>query len=104
MLAKKGTFKMSTVLKSTERPSPWSPEPSRPLDEAVWKAWLAKNRCEERRGAAARMRLLKVIALLLLAAIALFSLLSSNRMGDMLVALAALTGMMIVGNNSWMSA
>ena len=31
-----------------------------------------KNRAEERRDAAARMRLLKVIALLLLAAVALF--------------------------------
>ncbi len=95
---------MSTVVKSTERPSSWSPERSRPLDEGVWKAWLAKNRSEERRGAAARMRLLKVIALLLLAAVALFSLVASNRIGNMLVAVAALTAMMIVGNNGWMSA
>jgi hypothetical protein len=95
---------MSTVLKSTERPSSWSPEPSRPLDERVWNAWLAQNRAEERRDAAARMRLLKVIALLLLAAVALFSLLASNRIGDVLIAVAALTGMMIAGTNRWMSA
>ena len=95
---------MSTVLKSTERPSSWSPEPSRPLDEAVWNAWLAQNRSEERRDATARMRLLKVIALLLLAAVALFSLLASNRIGDVLIAVAALTGMMIAGSNKWMSA
>ena len=95
---------MSTVLKSTERPSPWSPEPSRPLDEGVWNAWLAKNRAEERRDAAARMRLLKVTALLLLAAVALFSLLASNRIGDVLSAVAALTGMMIAGTHWWISA
>jgi hypothetical protein len=104
VLAKKGTFKMSTVLKSTERPSSWSAEPSRPLDEKVWNAWLAQNRAEERRDAAARMRLLKVIALLLLAAVALFSLLASNRIGDALIAVTALTGMMIAGTNRWMSA
>jgi len=101
---------MSTLLtsaersQSAERPSSWSPEASRPLDEAVWKAWLAKNRAEERRDAAARMRLLKVIALLLLAAVALFSLLASKRMGDVLIAVAALTGMMVAGSNRWMSA
>ena len=50
------------------------------------------------------MRLLKVIALLLLAAVALFSLLASNRIGDVLIAVAALTGMMIAGTNRWMSA
>ena len=95
---------MSTVLKSTERPSSWSPEPSRPLDEKVWNAWLAQNRAEERRDAAARMRLLKIIVLLLLAAVALFSLLASNRLGDVLIAVAALTGMMIAGTNRCMSA
>jgi hypothetical protein len=50
------------------------------------------------------MRLLKVIALLLLAAVALFSLLASNRIGDVLIAVTALTGMMIAGTNRWMSA
>ena len=95
---------MSTVLKSTERASSWSPERSRPLDERVWNGWMAKNRSEERRDATARMRLLKVIALLLLAAVALFSLLASNRIGDMLIAVAALTGMIIAGSNRWMSA
>jgi hypothetical protein len=95
---------MSTVLKSIEGLSSWSPEASRPLDEAVWKAWLAKNRAEERRDAAARMRLLKVIVLLLLAVVAVFSLLASNRIGDVLIAVAALTGMIIAGSNRWMSA
>jgi hypothetical protein len=65
---------------------------------------MAKNSSEERRGAAASRRLLKVLALSLLAAIALFSLLASNRIGDVLIAVAALTGMMIAGSNRWMSA
>jgi hypothetical protein len=64
---------------------------------------MAKNRSEARRHAAARMQLLKVIALLLLAAIALFSFLASNRIGDVLIAVAALTGMMVAGSK-WMSA
>jgi hypothetical protein len=95
---------MSALSKSTEGPSPCRPEPSRPLDEAVWKAWLAKNRSEERRDAAVRMRLLKVAVLLLLAAVALFSLLRSSRIGDMLIAGTALIEMMIAGNNVSVSA
>jgi hypothetical protein len=95
---------MSTATKSSEGQSSWSPEKSRPLDEAVWKAWLAKNRLEERRDAAASMKLLKVVALLFLLAVALFWLVGPSRIADLLVAAVAIPGMIVLGEHGWVSA
>jgi hypothetical protein len=78
---------MSTVLKAAEAEASWSPEPSRPLDEAVWSAWLAKNRAEEQRGAAAGIWLLKLVGLLLVG-VALFFLVASSGITKVLVAIA----------------
>src|SRR5690242_18966627 len=37
----------------------WSPPAERELDEAVWKAWVANGRAQERRSSAMRMRAIK---------------------------------------------
>ena len=70
---------MSTSLISSQGRPFESATPSKPLDETVWQAWLAKNRVEERRKIAARIKLLKVIAfLLLLALVVLWQMRSSS--------------------------
>jgi hypothetical protein len=47
---------------------------SKPLDEAVWQAWAEKGRAQDRRGSAARVKLVKVVSsVALLAAAALWS-------------------------------
>ena len=50
----------------------WEPTSQKPLDEAVWHAWLAKNAEQERRGSMARARAVKwifIVGLLALAAL-----------------------------------
>jgi hypothetical protein len=53
-----------------KRESGWTPPPAKPLDEAVWQAWVAKGRAQDARSSDARMKALKVasIAVLLAAA------------------------------------
>ena len=66
----------------------------------MWQAWLAKNRVEERRNIAARIKLLKVIAFfLLLALVVLWQMRSSSPIADVLLVSGALTGMIVAGNH-----
>src|SRR5581483_8280548 len=38
------------------------PPPSKPLDEAAWRAWVAKGRARERRNSAARLTVVKWVS------------------------------------------
>jgi cell division septal protein FtsQ len=74
--------------------------PSKPLDETVWQAWLAKNRTEDRRRTAVRMKIVKIITfLLLLALIFIWQIRSSSRIADLLLVSVALTGMIVAGSH-----
>jgi hypothetical protein len=59
---------MSTAVESKKLQS--APPATRPLDEAVWQAWVANGRAQERRSSAARIKAVKwaSIATLLAAA------------------------------------
>lgn len=50
----------STELKA---PSAWVPPATKPLDEAVWQAWLAKGRAQDRRDKATRMNVIKWVGI-----------------------------------------
>ena len=51
-----------------------SPPPARPLDEAVWQAWVAKGRAQDRRSRAAQIKAVKWVSIAgLLAAAVLWS-------------------------------
>ena len=91
---------MSTSsITSAGQPS-WAPTATKPLDETVWQAWLAKNRTEERRKTAVRMKILKVFAFfLLLALVVVWQMRSSSRVADLLLVSAALTGMIVAGRH-----
>ena len=65
-----------------------SPTLSKPLDQAVWQTWLAKNRAEERRHTARRMKLLTVIGLTLLLVLTLWQLIRSSRHSNLLFSAA----------------
>lgn len=41
----------------------WEPPPVKPLDEALWQAWVMRSLAEERRGNAARTRAAKWISI-----------------------------------------
>jgi hypothetical protein len=45
--------------KSEESQSAWAPPAARPLDEAVWQAWVAKGRVQDWRSSAARIMAVK---------------------------------------------
>ena len=71
---------MPNVVLSEEPQSAWAPPAAKPLDEAVWQAWLAKGRAQERRNSVARMKVMKcaLIAALLGAAGYWFNLVGSR--------------------------
>ena len=41
----------------------WAPPAAKPLDEAVWQAWVAKGRAQDRRGRATRIRAVKLASI-----------------------------------------
>lgn len=54
--------------------SSWEPPAAKPLDEAVWQAWVAKGRANERRSSAALVKAVKWVSIVaLLAAAGLWS-------------------------------
>jgi hypothetical protein len=61
---------MLTVVESVKSQSAWAPPATRPLDEAVWQAWVAKGRAQERRSAAAQIRAVKWVSITALLAAA----------------------------------
>jgi uncharacterized protein DUF6804 len=61
---------MSTAVASRELRKVWEPPRSRPLDEAIWHAWMEKGRDQDRRNSAARMKAVKWVSLVGLLAVA----------------------------------
>ena len=41
----------------------WTPPETKPLDETIWQAWLAKGREQDRRNAAVRIKALKWVSI-----------------------------------------
>jgi hypothetical protein len=65
---------MPSVVESEKLQSAWAPPATRPLDEAVWQAWVAKGHAQDRRGSAARITAVKWASIVaLLAAAGLWS-------------------------------
>ena len=65
---------MSTSVELQKLQTVWEPPPTRPLEEAVWHAWLTKGRAQDRRSGAARVMAVKWVTIAgLLAAAALWS-------------------------------
>ena len=63
-------YDMSTLVEVQESRGQWVPPVAKPLDEAVWQAWVAKGRAADRRSSAARMKAVKwvsIVALLIAA-------------------------------------
>jgi len=58
---------------ATEELTVWAPPAARPLDEAVWRAWVARGRAHDRRGSAARISAVKWASIAALGAAALWS-------------------------------
>ena len=55
---------MSTSVVELRRPQEaWLPPPAKPLDEAVWQAWVLKGREQDRRSSAARMIAVKWLSI-----------------------------------------
>jgi hypothetical protein len=61
---------MSTSVELQGSPAVWKPPLTKPLDEAVWQAWVAKGRARDRRGSTSRVNAVQwvSIAALLVAA------------------------------------
>jgi hypothetical protein len=51
------------LVESPESQNAWTPPPAKPLDEAVWQAWLAKGRAEDRRDTAAHIKAVKWVSI-----------------------------------------
>jgi uncharacterized membrane protein YoaK (UPF0700 family) len=65
---------MPALVESEELQNAWVPPAARPLDEAVWQAWVAKGRAQDRRSSAARIKAVKWASIVgLLAAAGLWS-------------------------------
>lgn len=65
---------MPALVGSEESQSAWAPPATRPLDEAVWQAWVAKGRAQDRRSSAAGIKAVKWASIAgLLAAAGLWS-------------------------------
>lgn len=47
-------------------------EPTPQINERLWQAWVVKNRELDRRGAARRLRLLKVVVVVVLAGLMIY--------------------------------
>ena len=61
---------MSSLVKLPAPREAWAPSETKPLDEAVWNAWVTKNRVQERRNSAARMKAVKWVSIAALIAVA----------------------------------
>jgi len=61
---------MSALGALQEARGAWEPPPSKPLDEALWQAWVARGRAEDRRSSAARLEAVKWVSIAALVAAA----------------------------------
>ena len=86
---------MSTQVALQEPGSGWKPPPAKPLDEAVWQAWVAKGRARDRRKGDVRMKALKLASIgVLLVAAGLWSYLTPYAViVRFMIAAAAITAM-----------
>jgi len=50
---------MATSVELLESQPAWAPPAAKPLEEAVWQAWLSKGRAQDQRNRAARIRIVK---------------------------------------------
>jgi hypothetical protein len=50
---------LSTSVESQRPREAWTPPASEPLNEAVWEAWIAKGRAQDRRSSATRIKAVK---------------------------------------------
>jgi hypothetical protein len=63
---------MSKAVAAKESTTAWESPPVKPLDDAVWQAWKAKGRAQDKRGREARIKGLKwgsIVALLAVAGV-----------------------------------
>ena len=65
---------MCTSVGLLELRAVWEPPPSAALDEAVWQAWVARGRAQDRRDSAARVKTVKCGAIAALLAAGLWTL------------------------------
>jgi hypothetical protein len=78
----------------------WEAPAVKPLDEAVWKAWIAKGRARDRRGRETRTKALKWGSIVALLAVAgLWSQLASYEIAIRCVLAVAAVGMMFEAFN-----
>jgi hypothetical protein len=78
----------------------WESPPVKPLDEAVWQAWKAKGRAQDRQGRATRIKVLKWGSIIALLAVAgLWSQLASYDIVIRCVLAAAAVSMMLEAFN-----
>jgi uncharacterized protein (DUF1684 family) len=63
---------MITAVKLPASRQAWTPPETKPLDETVWQAWVAKGREQDRRNAVARIKALKWVSIAGLLAAAVF--------------------------------
>ena len=54
---------MSTLPAVHELRGGWKEQSAKPLDEALWQAWVAKGRAHDRRSSAARMKAVKWVSI-----------------------------------------
>jgi hypothetical protein len=61
---------MSEEAVAKESTTAWESPPAKPLDEAVWQAWKAKGRAQDKRGREARIKALKWLSMVVLLSLA----------------------------------
>ena len=91
---------MSKAAAAKESTTAWESPPVKPLDEAVWQAWKAKGRAQDRQARDARIKALKwgsIVALLAVAA--LWSQLASYELVIRCILAAAAVGTMFEAFN-----
>jgi hypothetical protein len=87
---------MSTQVALQEPESEWKTLPSRPLDEAVWQAWVAKGRAQDRRSSDTHMKAVKLASIaVLLAAVGLWTYLPPYATGVRFIVDAASLAVMV---------
>lgn len=64
---------MPTLTEQRESQNGWHQPPAKPLDEAVWQAWLVKGRRKDARSTHTRLEVVKMVSIVaLMAAVALW--------------------------------
>ena len=91
---------MSKAVAVKESNAAWESSPVKPLDEAVWQAWKAKGRAQDRQGRETRIKALKWGSIIAVLAVAgLWSQLTSYDILIRCVLAAAAVGMMFEAFN-----